>query len=247
MPGLDGVAAEELCALLGLPAVRLYATVESTLDVAHRLAGDGAPAGTLVLADEQTRGRGRSGRAWESAAGEGLWITIVERPGASTSLRVLTLRLGLALARALEPFTDDAIGLKWPNDLRLGFRKLGGVLVEARWRGSSPEWLAVGVGINVISPAAVAHGIGMRNGVARIAALSAVVPALRAAAAVGSDELDDAELRAFDERDIARGRRCEQPARGIVRGITRGGELVVATGGGSVAFSSGSLVLAEES
>jgi BirA family biotin operon repressor/biotin-[acetyl-CoA-carboxylase] ligase len=243
----DGVATDALRNALGVPAVHLYATVGSTLDVAHRLARDGAVAGTFIAAEQQTKGRGRGGKRWTSPPGSGLWITLLERPAEATSVRVLTLRLGLALARALEPFADAAVGLKWPNDLYLRTGKLAGVLVEARWRGSSPEWLAVGVGINVISPVGVERSAGLRTGTKRVEVLAAVVPRLRAAAMNTAAALDEEELAEFARRDVAAGRPCEQPARGIVRGINRTGEIIIATSRGDVASNSGSLVLVEDS
>jgi BirA family biotin operon repressor/biotin-[acetyl-CoA-carboxylase] ligase len=244
---LDGIAVDALAMRLGVPAVRVYESVDSTLDVAHRLARDGAVAGTLIVADRQTKGRGRGGKTWTSPPGSGLWITLIDRPPEPANLRVLTLRLGLALARTLEPFADGAIGLKWPNDLYRGRGKLAGVLVEARWRGSSPEWLAVGVGINVISPAGVDRSAGLVAGTGRVDVLTAVIPALREAAANTADTLDSTELAEFARRDIALDRSCEQPAQGIVRGIAATGEIVIATADGDVMFNSGSLVLAEDS
>ena len=247
LSALDGVAAGALGAQCRVPVVRLYESVESTLDVAHRLARDGAVAGTLIVADRQMKGRGRGGKTWASPPGSGLWITIIERPREALCLRVLTLRLGLALARSLESFADGAIGLKWPNDLYRGSGKLAGVLVEARWRGSLPEWLAIGVGINVISPAGVERSAGLRAGTKRVDVLAAVVPALRDPVANTTDTLDGTEIADFARRDIALGRECEHPARGIVRGIVASGEIIISTASGDAMFNSGSLVLAEDS
>src|SRR4051812_42306663 len=109
-----------------------YDEVGSTLDVAHELAANGAEAGTLIVANAQTAGRGRMGRTWRSEPGAGLWITLIERPGDASALEVLSLRVGLALAPALDAFTDATVQLKWPNDLYLRGRKLGGILIEAR-------------------------------------------------------------------------------------------------------------------
>ncbi|MBA3672721.1 MAG: biotin--[acetyl-CoA-carboxylase] ligase, partial [Gemmatimonadaceae bacterium] len=117
---LDGCTAAELAERLALPRVVLLASCPSTLDVAHRLAGEGADAGTLVIADAQTAGRGRLGRQWSSEAGGGLWLTLVERRIDDHALRVLSLRAGLLVAEALDPLTDDRVGVKWPNDLLIG-------------------------------------------------------------------------------------------------------------------------------
>ena len=88
-------AEEVLARELGLPAVEIFETVGSTLDVAHERAAAGAAAGTLILAEEQTAGRGRQGRSWTSEPGAGIWLTLIERPKDRASLDVLSLRVGL--------------------------------------------------------------------------------------------------------------------------------------------------------
>ncbi|HEX9220439.1 MAG TPA: biotin--[acetyl-CoA-carboxylase] ligase, partial [Gemmatimonadaceae bacterium] len=113
----DGATQEVIQKLLGLARVELLESTTSTLDVAHRLAARGAPAGTLVLANEQTAGRGRGGKTWQSSPGAGIWLTLIERPTGSSGLGVLSLRVGLAAAEALDRFASEPIRLKWPNDL----------------------------------------------------------------------------------------------------------------------------------
>jgi BirA family biotin operon repressor/biotin-[acetyl-CoA-carboxylase] ligase len=243
-PRYDGRAADELAAMLGVPGVVLFDRVGSTLDVAHERAAAGAPAGTLVLADEQTAGRGRHGRSWVSEPGAGIWLTLVERPSDAAAVAVLSLRLGLHAARALERLAPGPVGLKWPNDLYVSGRKLAGILVEARWRQGALDWIAVGFGINVQAPRAMPAG-ALRPGVRRLEALQALVPALRAAAAaVGT--LAPAELAAYAARDIARGRGCREPVAGTVAGIDATGALLVETDVGMQAARAGSLVLVEE-
>ncbi|HEY4671110.1 MAG TPA: biotin--[acetyl-CoA-carboxylase] ligase, partial [Gemmatimonadaceae bacterium] len=145
----DGVRAEALQRLLELPRVELLDSTPTTMDVAHRLAGQGAASGTLVIANEQTAGRGRGGKSWQSSPGAGLWLTLIERPTDSSGLGVLSLRVGLAVAEALDRFAAEPIRVKWPNDLYIDRGKLAGILVEARWREQSVEWVAIGMGINV--------------------------------------------------------------------------------------------------
>src|SRR5207253_2703530 len=111
-----------------------------------------APAGTLILAEEQFAGRGRQGRRWTSQPGAGIWLTLIERPSDAAALDVLALRCGLYAANALDTLAAHPIKLKWPNDLYSGGRKLAGILIETRWRGTSPEWVAIGFGLNVITP-----------------------------------------------------------------------------------------------
>src|SRR5438132_4074488 len=112
------------------------------MDVAHEIARRGAPAGTIVLADAQTSGRGRGGSSWISEPGQGIWITLIERPADPSSFDVLSLRIGLHAARALDLFASEPVRIKWPNDLYVEGAKLGGVLIEARWRNLELEWVA---------------------------------------------------------------------------------------------------------
>jgi BirA family biotin operon repressor/biotin-[acetyl-CoA-carboxylase] ligase len=213
-------------AVLGLVQVVHEQQVESTMDEAHALADKGAPAGVLVVADRQLRGRGRSGREWESANGAGLWMTLLERPDDPRIVGVLALRLGLALADALAPFVDAPVSLKWPNDLYVAKGKLAGILVEARWRESVVDWVAIGVGINRRVPAGFPDAAAIRAGVSRADLLMAIIPRLRLAASTHG-HLSDAECTAWAERDLARGRRVREPGIGVVQGIAPDGALLV--------------------
>jgi BirA family biotin operon repressor/biotin-[acetyl-CoA-carboxylase] ligase len=238
----DGFAPEALAARLGVPHVASYAQVGSTLDVAHALAASGAAAGTLVLADEQTAGRGRGGKRWASAPGAGIWLTIVERPTDAAAIEVLSLRVGLAAAAALDGYALSPVRLKWPNDLFVGERKLAGILCEARWRDERPEWVAIGFGVNVRPPDSL-DAAGLARAPSRLAVLDALVPALRAAAA-RRGPLDARELEAFATRDLARGRRLASPAAGVARGIDATGALLVDTARGIEPQRAGSLIFA---
>ena len=238
----DGRDGDALAALLGLPRVLVFDEIGSTLDVAHALGERGESAGTLILADAQTAGRGRLGRNWRSDRGAGIWLTLLERPGSAESLGVLALRIALAVAPALDPFVAAPTRLKWPNDVYVGEQKLAGVLVEARWRGPRLDWVAIGVGINVRPPAGF-DGAGLAPGAPRVDVLAAVVPALRAAARETGPLTDD-ELTRYAHRDLASGRTCTEPASGAVAGIRPDGALLVDTPAGRVACHAGSLVLA---
>ncbi|HJP86026.1 MAG TPA: biotin--[acetyl-CoA-carboxylase] ligase [Gemmatimonadaceae bacterium] len=238
----DGATREELQETLGLPRVELFETTTSTLDVAHRLAAEGTPGGTLIIANEQTAGRGRGGKSWASAPGAGLWLTLVERPEDTSGLDVLSLRVGLAAARALDRFAAEPIRVKWPNDLYIEYGKLAGILVEARWRESSLEWVAMGLGINVRAPEGVQGSAWLEPDTNRIDVLTELIPGVRAAVAEKGPLRKD-EMEEFAARDLARGRKCVTPALGRVAGITPNGELLVTLADSVAAFRSGSLVL----
>lgn len=239
----DGHSSEELATALQLPAVVVFDEVASTLDVAHALGGRGAPAGTLIVADTQSAGRGRMGRSWQSERGAGVWFTLLERPAADDLVSVLSLRIALRLARALDSFTDRGIDVKWPNDLHVAGLKLAGILVETRWRAGRLDWLAAGVGINTRPPSAVAAA-SVRPGTTRLAVLRAAVPAIRAAIAARGPLLAE-ECSDFARRDVAIGRPCREPAEGVVAGIDASGALLVDTVAGRRAFHGGSLVFGD--
>lgn len=237
--------AATLARLLDLPRVEVMTSVRSTMDVAHALGAEGAAPGTLVLADEQTAGRGRSGRPWRSRRGTGIWMTLLERPNDAEALGVLSIRLGLKAAPVLQRFADQPVCLKWPNDLLVGGRKLAGILVETRWRERQVDWVAIGVGVNVQMPDEP-NAAALRAGTGRLDVLSELVPALRAAThARGA--LSEAELARWALRDAAAGRRCRLPLRGFVRGLAPDGSLIVERDGVAALARAGSLVLEEES
>jgi BirA family biotin operon repressor/biotin-[acetyl-CoA-carboxylase] ligase len=144
----------------------------------------------------------------------------------------------------LDRFAPEPIRLKWPNDLYIDRNKLGGVLVEARWREQSLEWIAIGLGVNMRLPDGVDNAGALEEGSTRLDVLGDLVPALRKAAEAAGP-LDGGELEEFNARDLARGKICLEPALGRVAGISPTGELLVALADSVAPFRSGSLVLEE--
>ena len=241
-PAYDGETAGSLARALSLPRVVVFDEVTSTMDAAHELASAGAPAGTLVIADTQLLGRGRSGSRWSSARGAGIWCTLVERPNDAAVLDVLSLRVGLRVARVLDRFVAVTVSLKWPNDLYLTGGKLGGILVESRWRDGRPDWVAIGIGVNILAPADQPAAASLGPGTARLHVLSELIPAVRAAAAARG-HLTPREVADFTARDLAAGRPCRSPRAGRVAGIAEDGALLVVTAAGVQRCRDGSLVL----
>jgi BirA family biotin operon repressor/biotin-[acetyl-CoA-carboxylase] ligase len=136
---------------IGRPVVVKNVT-ESTNDDARQAAAKGAPHGAVFLADSQTRGRGRSGHAWHSPAGENLYLSVVLRPNIPPmALPPLTLAIGVCVARVVDTALgiDGTARIKWPNDVYVGEDKLAGILVETSLRGASIDAVVVGMGINV--------------------------------------------------------------------------------------------------
>lgn len=122
----------------------------STNEVAVAAGREGAPHGSVWLADSQSQGKGRLGRHWESKPGVGLYFSLLLRPTMKAAMAPLsTLATGLALAEALRKLGLKDLVVKWPNDLIVGGRKLGGILTEMVHRGDGVDFLVIGVGINL--------------------------------------------------------------------------------------------------
>lgn len=185
--------------------VRWVASTGSTNADALDLARDGAPEGIVVVADHQTAGRGRRSRSWVAPPGASLLVTVLLRPPAAVAGAV-TMAVAVSLAEAVAAVSDVDAGLKWPNDLVVGDRKLAGILAEADWPAGSTMsagWRApaphervavvVGVGLNVSWPDPAEAG--------ELAELADTATALNwLGATVGREELLVAFLRRLDDR-----------------------------------------------
>lgn len=148
-----GRTADELRDRWSRESVHPYGSVDSTNERAAELAESGAPAGTVVLAREQTEGRGRGGRRWHSPPDAGLYMSVIFRPDRIENPVLLQLVAGLGIAAELDSdFEGLGPAVKWPNDLIADGRKFGGVLSEAAWEEDTPRHLIVGAGINVGEP-----------------------------------------------------------------------------------------------
>jgi BirA family biotin operon repressor/biotin-[acetyl-CoA-carboxylase] ligase len=126
-----------------------HRSLASTNDRLKELARAKAPEGSVVWADTQTAGRGRHGRAWTSPPGN-LYVSILLRPSVALA-SLLPLVAGVAVAEALESWAVGAC-LKWPNDVVVADRKLGGILAESSSTGVGLDWVVVGIGVNVNGP-----------------------------------------------------------------------------------------------
>lgn len=126
-------------------------TTASTNSDAMAAARNAAPHGSVFFADEQLAGRGRGDHQWISAVGEGLYVSILLRPQIPAArLPLLPLAAGLAAANAIRIASSLTVDLRWPNDLLIGPRKVGGILIEAQSQSKSPPHaVVVGIGINV--------------------------------------------------------------------------------------------------
>lgn len=144
---------EKYASLAGRP-LHLLEQTESTNKVAMEMARDEAPAGTLVVAESQTGGRGRLGKTWLSPPGTGLYFSMILRPGLEPAVMPrLTLGAGLAVCRAIDLVCKIEPMIKWPNDILLADKKCGGILTETELPGKQSPRIVLGIGLNISTPA----------------------------------------------------------------------------------------------
>jgi len=124
-----------------------YPSLPSTQQAARKEAGQGAPEGTVIIADEQTAGHGRLGRAWLSPQGS-VSVSVVLYPDIA-GLPYLIMIASLAVARCIEAVTGLEARLKWPNDVLVNGRKVAGILIESSLGGKAVDYAVMGIGINI--------------------------------------------------------------------------------------------------
>ena len=130
-------------------ALHTFDVVESTNNVAKKLAESGAPEGTTVIAEYQTAGRGRFNRRWHGERGKNLLFSLLLRPEESRLASLVTYLAANCAAEAVEEHTGKRVECKWPNDLLINGRKFCGILLESAWQESKVEYLILGIGMNV--------------------------------------------------------------------------------------------------
>lgn len=136
----------------GLFGKRIYHffRTDSTNRVALELGHAGEPEGALVLAEEQTGGKGRAGRLWHSERAAGIYVTLLLRPKlAPVQAPLLTMMAGLSMQAAIQAQTGLSVDLKWPNDLMIRGKKTGGILTEMHAEPAQVRFVIVGIGLNV--------------------------------------------------------------------------------------------------
>jgi BirA family biotin operon repressor/biotin-[acetyl-CoA-carboxylase] ligase len=232
------------------------ANTGSTNDDCKAAARSEAPHGSVFFADEQTAGRGRGGHAWHSAAGEGLYASVLLRPPIPLArLTLLPLVAGLAAAEAIRETAHLAVDLRWPNDLLIGPRKAGGILVESHTEAGAVSFAVVGIGINVhqrdFAPglATPATSLDLEAGkhISRQALLIALLQSLQRGASALLDKRASQGIPARVEQSSTwmRGRRVEvhgpQTCTGITDGLDEHGFLRVRTASGLVTVQTGGL------
>ena len=230
--------------------VTVLPTVDSTNTYLRRLAAEGAPDGTAVIAETQTAGRGRLGRQFASPAGAGLYISILLRRSIPVSrLPLLTPYVAVAAARAVERLAPVQVGIKWVNDLRIGERKIAGILTEGGLADAERlAYAVVGVGINLL-PSALPEEL---RGIAAAIGDFAPPPSPAAMAAALLDALfedyadfeDGSFLEEYRRRSVVLGRTVtatdgERTVVGLAEAIEDDGALRLLTEEGPVRLRAG--------
>lgn len=224
---------DHIAALLPEPFRILWREkVSSTNDELRAFAEKGTAAGLILIADEQTAGRGRRGAAWLSPKGENLAFSVLLRPTESKALwHRLSLAVGLAVAEALEAYVPVA-EIKWPNDVRVSGKKIAGILVEA-----GADFVIIGIGININSTgfpeelAATSLREELEDMLNRAEVLHGVIHRLAYhCKEIGADF--EGLLKSIRERCALTGHRvsflsADKRREGVVKGIGTAGELLV--------------------
>lgn len=243
-------------ALLG--GLEVFPEIDSTNRWLLARAGRGLRRGHACLAEYQSAGRGRRGREWVSPYGCNLYLSVYwGYDAAPGGLHGLSLALGVAAAEALAGLGVDGVGLKWPNDLLLGGRKLGGLLIELSAESAGPWHVVAGAGINLRMPQAAAARIDQpwtelgaggaaRQGRNRLAGalLGALLLALERFGRAGFETF----RAGWEQRDVTRGREVEvrdgaQLRRGVALGVDADGALLLREAGTTRRFVSGEVSL----
>jgi BirA family biotin operon repressor/biotin-[acetyl-CoA-carboxylase] ligase len=257
-PRWDRRTAGEWAVAWDVPKVVLLEAVGSTNDVARDRAGSGARPFTVILAEEQLRGRGRSGDPWFSPPGTGIWMSVLIPIRNAAAVPLLPLRVGLALSEAVESVSGALPGtarLKWPNDLMVLDRKIAGILCESARERSG---VVAGVGINVLQgmedfpdhlrgrAGSLKSVLGVEPGRGRL--VGEFLRILRDGGALDSGSLSSDEKGAWELRDWLRERRIRvagavsDPVAGWGAGVTDDGALRVrGADGGVLEVRSGSV------
>lgn len=231
----------------GHPA-HFYPSLDSTNIRAKLEAQNGAPQGTLIVADRQTAGRGRRGRVWESPAGVNVYCSLLLKPDyAPEQASMTTLVMALAVVDGIEQTCGLQTRIKWPNDIVVGGKKVCGILTEMELEKTSVRHIVIGIGINVgrqkfPSQLTTATTLEAECG-KKVSRASLIANTMRAFEGYYADFEANGDLSGLLERYNKLSANCGQKVRvldpqgefqGVALGINRKGELQVRCGNGSV-------------
>lgn len=269
-PGANNAStAGQIAARAALAGTRFAAvewvteTGSTNRDLLERVEADrSTPEGQVLVTDHQTAGRGTKGRSWFDPPGGSLLVSVLLRPRlAAVKVHLLTMAFGLAASDACREVAGVDVGLKWPNDLFVGERKLAGILAEARWSADQLDAVVIGMGMNVNWPPEVPTDLGeiavalnqvidttIDATIDRPALLVALLRSFEALYGSVTSPAGEAELLArYRERSVTIGRRVrveltEGPFEGDAVDVTDEGHLIVVTATERRVFASGDIV-----
>ena len=253
LDGLDSGTREQLA------GVDVFLEIDSTNTWLRQKALDGAPTGSVCVAEMQSAGRGRRNRRWISPFAASLYLSLLWRSATGAAdLGGLSLAAGVAIVRSLRMFGIDTAGLKWPNDVLVDGAKLAGILIDVIGESTGPCSVIIGIGINVAMPESAAAEIDQdwtdlssltgQERISRNRLAASVLGCMIAAL----EEFERAGLHPFLEEwrrhDIIQGRQVNlrlpnEVIQGRACGIDSGGALLVDTAAGRRRFASGEVSL----
>jgi len=253
---LDAISVENRARLA---TVESFLEVDSTNTWLRQRALDGAPSGSVCVAEMQTAGRGRRNRRWVSPFGANLYLSLLWRStGGAAELAGLSLATGVAIVRSLQAFGVETAGLKWPNDVLVDGAKLAGILIDVIGESTGPCAVIIGIGINVAMPDEAGAKIDQNwTDLRRLSGREA--PSRNRLASVVLDQMvsaidrfEQSGLQSYLEEwgryDVIRGREVslrlpKETVLGRACGIDSGGALLVETADGPRRFASGEVSL----
>jgi BirA family biotin operon repressor/biotin-[acetyl-CoA-carboxylase] ligase len=242
-----------------LAEIDTFLAIDSTNTWLRQRALDGAPSGSVCVAEMQTAGRGRHNRHWVSPFGVNLYLSLLWRStGGAAELGGLSLAAGVAIVRSLLTFGVETPGLKWPNDVLVDGAKLAGVLIDVIGESTGPCAVIIGIGINVAMPEGACAEIGQNwtdlrrltggEAPSRNRLASAVLDHTVAAIDLFEQSGLQPFLEAWARHDVTRDRQVSlrlpnETVLGRACGVDSGGALLVETSGGRRRFASGEVSL----
>lgn len=233
---------------LGHP-VKFLEEIDSTNNEVRRMAEQGAPSGTLAVAEIQTAGKGRRGRSWSSPKGSGIWHSFLLRPDfAPTYASMLTLLTAMAVQKAVKDATGLESQIKWPNDIVVNGKKVCGILTEMSTEEDAIRYVVVGIGINANTPefpeeirtTATSLALELGHPVRRTELINGVMCAFEEYYRIFQETLDLSQLKKLYNQELVNvGRKVKVLApggdyTGISKGINDTGELIVELADGTI-------------
>lgn len=212
--------------------------IGSTNDAAKQLADAGAPAGTVVIADEQTAGRGRMGRTWVAPPHSSLLMSLILRPTLEPAQASrITMAVALGVCEAIHTATGLDAQIKWSNDILVRGKKLAGILIESGILGNRLEYAIAGIGVNVNFNAASVAGIPLEattiadelgRTFSRVALAQAMLVSIeKFYARIGADLRDEFSKRLATLNQLVRAQTPSGIVEGIAEAVNENGALIV--------------------